>query len=242
VTPLTTGGPAAFWHARRDVEVEDIAIPAGRGQVLVRVFRPTAIARALPVVLQLHGDREAVDDTLAREFAARAPAAVVAPERDTYPATERDELDRAYSVLVWIASQGCRRRLDGTRIVLAGESAGGTLVVALARHAVRRGKPRLRALVLLNPDRPTEFRGLDAPTDCDSVEELGGLPTAVVLTGQANAPPEMRGYLAKLRTVGLQVAELHGAELAPDQRPDPDSALTAATPRVVAFIREHLER
>lgn len=140
-----------------EVEVEDLAVPAGGGaRVGLRIVRPMAVEGALPVVLYLHGDSwlagaPLTDDRPARDLAAGLGAAVVLPAEGgparRYPAA----LEQAYAILAWIGRDGRRRDLDGTRVALAGDATGANLCAALTLVAKGRGGPALAAQVLLHP-------------------------------------------------------------------------------------------
>jgi hypothetical protein len=127
------------------VEVEDVALPTGGpGGALVRIFRPPEVVSALPVVLYL-ADRAGADDELARALAARSRTAVLVPEEEL----SRD-LESSYLLLCWIAAQGARRRLDGSRIAIVGNGRAADLV----RLAGARGGPALCPVEALSPPKP----------------------------------------------------------------------------------------
>jgi acetyl esterase/lipase len=127
------------------VEVEDVALPAdGSRAVLVRIFRPPDAEGILPVVLYV-AERLRADDSQARTLAVEARAAVVVPERDF-----SGEAESGYEVLRWIASQGARRRLDGSRIAVVGDGRADELV----RLACDRGGPALCAVDALTRTGP----------------------------------------------------------------------------------------
>ena len=136
---------AAADGRRATVEVEDIALPAGgRGRVMVRIFRPSEVEGLLPVVLYLR-DRAGADDRVARDLAARAQAAVLLPdeESDRY-------LETSYELLRWVAAEGARRRLDGTRIALVGDGPAAELALLV----LERGGPHVSAVDALSPPAP----------------------------------------------------------------------------------------
>jgi hypothetical protein len=56
-----------------------------------------------------------------------------------------DELEPLYEILCWIAQQGQRRWLDGTRVALAGTGSGAVACARLAVLARERGAPGVRA-------------------------------------------------------------------------------------------------
>ena len=106
------------------------------------------------VVLQLHGGgyigkiKNAYRDfavLYAKMPGERAVLSVdyrVAPE-DPYPAA----LEDAYAAYQWLLEMGCR----GSQIILAGDSAGGGLALALCLYLKDKGEPLPKKLVLMSP-------------------------------------------------------------------------------------------
>lgn len=120
--------------------VEDIRIPAADGTPLAaRLYAPTG--ERLPVLLYLHGGGFVIGnlethDSLCRQLALRSGGAVVAldyrlaPEH-RFPVAVED----AWAAMRWLAEQGASIGLDGTRLAVGGDSAGGTLAAVCAIHA-----------------------------------------------------------------------------------------------------------
>jgi acetyl esterase len=126
-------------------EVRDTAL-AG---VPVRVYRPGADGRLLPVVAFAHaggwvlGDLETHDE-VCRYLSAALPAVVVAvdyrlaPEH-VYPAA----IDDYWAVVCWLAAHAAELGADPGRLVVAGDSAGGNMALAAALRARAAGGPRI---------------------------------------------------------------------------------------------------
>lgn len=126
--------------------VEDFHIPARDGYALpARHYAPSDAT--LPVLLYLHGGgftvgSIATHDGLCRRLAHLAGCAVVsldyrlAPEYQ-FPTAHEDSWD----ALQWIAAHGSARGLDGMRLAIGGDSAGGTLSAACAIEARDHGLP-----------------------------------------------------------------------------------------------------
>jgi len=132
--------------AQKLARVEDFSIPARDGHALpARHYAPSNAT--LPVLLYLHGGgftvgSIATHDGLCRRLAHLAGCAVVsldyrlAPEYQ-FPTAHEDSLD----ALQWIAAHGSARGLDGSRLAIGGDSAGGTLSAACAIEARDHGLP-----------------------------------------------------------------------------------------------------
>jgi len=127
--------------------VQDLQIPTRDGATLpARLFAPTTAA-GLPVLLYFHGGgftigSVATHETLCRHLAHLAHCAVVsvdyrlAPEA-AFPTAVHD----AWDSLAWLRDQASALGLDGGRIAVGGDSAGGTLAAVSAVHARDRQQP-----------------------------------------------------------------------------------------------------
>jgi acetyl esterase len=135
--------------------VEELALPGPGGSVLAaRLY--AASGGPLPVLLYLHGGGFVVGglethDGLCRQLALRSGGAVVsldyrlAPEHP-FPAAVED----AWAAMHWLAGHAGELGLDGTRLAVGGDSAGGTLAAVCAIHARDAGLP-LALQVLITP-------------------------------------------------------------------------------------------
>lgn len=116
------------------------------------VYIPTSVPKPLPVVMYVHGGGFAM---LSKETH-RVMALSIARRgyltfnidyrqgmRNQFPAP----LEDASRALLWVADNAARYGGDPERLAIAGESAGGNLVTALAlAHAVKRPEPYARAV------------------------------------------------------------------------------------------------
>jgi acetyl esterase len=127
--------------------IDDLKIPARDGfELPARLFAP-ASAHPLPVLLYLHGGgftvgSVATHEPLCRHLAHLAHCAVVsmdyrlAPEWP-FPTAVHD----AWDSLAWLRDNAAALRLDGSRIAVGGDSAGGTLAAVTAISARDAGWP-----------------------------------------------------------------------------------------------------
>jgi acetyl esterase len=132
-----------LWGQKVEVDrIEDLTFPSAGHSINVRLYCP---AGATGTILFIHGGGWVVGsiethDGPARALAHAAAANVVsieyrkAPEHP-FPAAVVD-VDAG---LDWLLSNGEAMGLDTGRLVVVGESAGGTLAAVLARHARDRG-------------------------------------------------------------------------------------------------------
>lgn len=143
-----------------DLRVEDHQIDGPGGTIPIRVYWPEGGSgphpvtgsdggRPLPVTMFFHGGGFALGDldthdVTARQHAVSADSVVVAvdyrlaPEHP-YPAA----VDDVWAATRWVADNAERFGADGSRLAVAGDSAGGTLsavVAQLARDSARAGQ------------------------------------------------------------------------------------------------------
>src|SRR5205809_337627 len=87
-----------------------------------------------------------------REIAARSGCAVVSVGYRLSPETPYPgPLDDCVAVTEWVATNGNELGVDGSRLVVAGDSAGGNLAAAVTLVAKQRGGPSIAAQVLVYP-------------------------------------------------------------------------------------------
>jgi acetyl esterase len=145
--------------------VQDLTLPGGDGQPRpARLYAPSP--GRLPVLLYLHGGGFVIGslethDSLCRQLALRSGCAVVsldyrlAPEHP-FPAA----VDDTWAALQHLARQADSLGLDGRRLAVAGDSAGGTLAAVAAILARDAGLPLALQLLVTpgtgaHPDTPS---------------------------------------------------------------------------------------
>lgn len=135
--------------------VQDFGIRTGDARSLpARLYAPTHAV--LPALLYLHGGGFTIGnlethDSLCRQLASRSGCAVIAldyrlaPEH-RFPAAVED----AWAALAWLSEHAGTLGLDGSRLAVGGDSAGGTLAAVCAIHARDIGL-KLALQVLITP-------------------------------------------------------------------------------------------
>ena len=141
-----------------EIGVSEVAVPSPAGRIRCQVFSPPASKPRTgprPMMLYLHGggftlgqseDTAYITSRIAAENAMVVVSANyrLAPEWP-FPAC----LDDCLAVLQWMQKNGAT--LDGTRIAVGGDSAGGNLAAALVIKARDEGVSPPQAAVLLAP-------------------------------------------------------------------------------------------
>lgn len=222
--------------------VEDRELTTSLGPLRARVYRPVATDGPLPIVAYFHGGGWVImgietHDNICRRLANTSGAVVVsidyrlAPEH-RFPAA----LDDCFAATLWLADHAIDVGGDPTRLVVAGDSAGGNLAAAVALRARAEG-PELLGQVLVYPacDATSETQSyrangegylLTATTmawfwDCylgpdgDPADpfasplraDLAGLPAALVITAEYDPlRDEGEAYARRLEGFDVPVA------------------------------------
>ena len=214
VLPVNLIYALSFALPKEDVyKQQDIAIPGQGVEIPARVYWPTAAQTPdspLPVIVFFHGGGFVVGsidifDSLTRALANATSAIVVsvgyrlAPAHP-YPAA----VDDAYAALQWVADNIGTLGGDPTRLIVSGESAGGTLATVVALKARDLGGPDIAAQVLYYP-------GTDISDDSyPSVEKFAdgyGLSSAAVSTFRqayiGHVQDKTDPYISPLRAASL---------------------------------------
>ena len=147
--------------AKPEVDVQDTTIPGGpSGAVSIRIMRPKGSSGQLPVILYTHGagwvfGNAHTHDRLIRELTTGTGAAVVFTNYSLSPeARYPTAIEEIYAALTWVAEHGSEQDLDGSRIVVAGDSVGGNMTAAITLMAKQRSGPKLaRAGAVLSRHR-----------------------------------------------------------------------------------------
>ena len=234
---------------RPAARLEDSVFPVGpTGTVRARIVRPPDAAERLPVIMYFHGGGWVLGDAqthdrLIRELAVGARAAIVfvdyarAPEA-RFPVA----LEQAYAAARHVVERAAELGVDGARLAVAGDGAGGNLAAALALLAKQRRGPRISMQVLFYPvtdvdfetasyrdfargpwltrdamrafwdaylpDVPARNQITAAPLQA-SLDELRGLPDALVITGESDVlRDEGEAYARKLGLAGGRVTSV----------------------------------
>lgn len=137
---------------------EDLVWKIGpTGAVRIRIVRPAGVEGPLPAVLYYHGggwvmgDRN-THDHLIRELAVQTRAAVVFVEYDNAPEVRYPvNNEQAYAALEHVAANGAALGIDGSRLAVAGDSAGGNMAIAVTLMAKERHGPGIVHQLLFYP-------------------------------------------------------------------------------------------
>ena len=154
--------------------IENCSIPGPAGQLPIRIYRPSTESRQ-PVLVYFHGGGMVMGsnhsfEPLARTLAAESAATVVSVDYRLAPESPPPaQFDDAYTATVWVSENAEQIGVDATRLVVVGDSAGGTLAAAVALAARDHGGPPIYCQVLIYP-------GLDRDMAAPSIVALADAP------------------------------------------------------------------
>jgi acetyl esterase/lipase len=138
--------------------VEDREVPSPYGPIRIRIYTPCEVdSERLPCIVYFHGGTGVfcgigTHDGLCRLLASASKCKVISTEyrlapENPFPAAIED----GAWVTRWVAEQAAELEVDPTRIVVAGDSAGGTIAAVICQLAAREGAPRIALQALLCP-------------------------------------------------------------------------------------------
>jgi acetyl esterase len=172
--------------------IENRSLPGPDGQALaIRIYTPAdAKSKLLPGLVYFHGGglvagTVQTHDSIARALANSGACRVIsvdyrlAPEHP-FPAA----LDDALAAVTYIGAHAASFGIDGARLGICGDSAGGTLAAATTQAIARIGSPRLALQLLICPI-------LDYSRSTASRRELA----SGYLVDQATLDHDLRYYL-----------------------------------------------
>lgn len=164
--PQARGAAQGFLQLQGSAEdvsqVEDLTFDGPAGDVPVRVYVPEGDG-PFPVIVYFHGggwvigDLDIVDTPL-RNLAHRTDSVVVSVSYRRAPeARFPSALDECTAATEWTAKIAAEYRGDPTRLVVAGDSAGGNLAAGVALRARDSGSVDIAAQVLIYPVTDFDF-------------------------------------------------------------------------------------
>ncbi len=139
--------------------VKDLTADGPHGPIPLRLYRPLgpAAGAPLPALVYYHGGGWVIGDldthdVVCRQLAEQSGVVVVsvdyrmAPEHK-FPAA----VDDAFAALTWVAGSGAAHGIDGRRLAVGGDSAGGNLAAVVSIVARDRGGPAVSFQLLIYP-------------------------------------------------------------------------------------------
>ena len=147
---------AALGPVEDVARIEDHRVPVVGGEVIVRCYTPGG-AGPFPAYVYFHGGGWVIGDIethdgICRSLANASGSVVasvdyrLAPEHK-YPVAAED----AFAATRWVVREAGRLGIDGQRLAVGGDSAGGNLAAAVSLMSRDRGGPPIALQVLVYP-------------------------------------------------------------------------------------------
>lgn len=144
--------------------IEELNIPLAENRTMrLLLVKPQHIAKHLPLVFYIHGGGwvmgdENTHDRLIRQLANDIPATVAFPvytpsPESQYPQTTND----LFSALQYLVKHGNEHNLDTSSLVVAGDSVGGNMAVAMSFLAKKNNFPDIGFQLLFYPVTAANF-------------------------------------------------------------------------------------
>lgn len=144
--------------------VAELDIESSGGDITVRCYRPS-LDRGLPALMYVHGggfvigSLDGVDD-LCRSLAVATGCVVVSVEYRRAPEWRFPAAaDDCLAVYDWLARGGGELGIDASRLGLAGDSAGGNLVLSVCHSLAAAGRELPACLLVAYPATSVDFAG-----------------------------------------------------------------------------------
>lgn len=147
-----------------DVDEKWIDVDGGKiGKVPTRILKPKGAKGTLPVVFYTHGagwvfGDAHTHDRLVRDLCVGTGAAVVFPEYTHAPdAHYPTQNEQTYAVAKWVVEHGADEKLDGSRMVISGDSVGGNMAIVLNLMSFERRDVKFKGAALFYPVTHADF-------------------------------------------------------------------------------------
>ena len=171
---------SALLPKEKEAQVEDTRIPGSADSILIHTYWPEAkesLKSPAPLIVFFHGGgfvtgSVPIYDAEARSIARATNCIVISVEYRLaptfpYPAAVED----CYTALCWAKENAERLGADPSRLIVAGDSAGGNLATVTALKAKNEGGPHIVAQILFYP--VTDMTGKHYPSYDNFVDGYG---------------------------------------------------------------------
>lgn len=154
------------------IEESEKTITADDYTLKLNIVRPEGVSGKIPVFVFLHGGGWVLGDypthkRLVRDLVVESGYAAVFVNYTPSPEAKYPQaVNENYAATKWVAVHGDEIDVDGTRLAVVGNSAGGNMTAAVSLKALENHGPEIKVQVLLWPVT-------DAGTDWKSYEKYG---------------------------------------------------------------------
>ncbi|WEK37196.1 MAG: alpha/beta hydrolase [Candidatus Pseudobacter hemicellulosilyticus] len=145
------------------VDITDKTITADGMDIRLVIVRPAGVSGALPAFMFFHGGGWVIGDfpthqRFIRDLVVNSGAVAVYVDYTRSPEARYPvALNQSYAATKWVAEHGDEIDVDGKKLAVAGNSAGGNLAAATALMAIAENGPALSFQVLFWPVTDANF-------------------------------------------------------------------------------------
>jgi acetyl esterase/lipase len=141
----------------KDIEESERTIESDGHSIKLMIVKPTKVAENAPVFMFFHGGGWVLGDypthkRLVRDLVVHSGAVAVFPEYSRSPEARYPvAIEEAYTATVWVAKHGKEIGVDGSRLAVVGNSAGGNMATVVSILSKERKGPKIKFQALLWP-------------------------------------------------------------------------------------------
>ncbi|WP_257667022.1 alpha/beta hydrolase [Parapedobacter tibetensis] len=146
-----------------DIEESEKTITEDGLTVKLHIVKPKGVKEGLPVFMFFHGGGWILGDypthkRLVRDLVVNSGAVAVFPDYTPSPEARFPvAINEAYAATKWVAAHGAEIGVDGSKLAVAGNSAGGNMAAVVSLMAKDKGGPEISKQVLLWPVTDADF-------------------------------------------------------------------------------------
>ena len=171
-TPMETLTPTQARNVLTGAQ-QGVALPAANisyktiqvngGDIDLVIVKPEGASDNVPAFMYFHGGGWVIGDfptheRLIRDLVVRSGAAAVYVDYTRSPeAKYPTAVNQAYAATKWVAENGKKIGVDGSRLAVAGNSAGGNIATVVSLKAKAAGTPKLKFQLLFWPVTDASF-------------------------------------------------------------------------------------
>lgn len=145
--------------------VDEVSVSVGGGREMpVKIIRPKNPMGKLPIIFYIHGGGWVMGDyqtheRLVNSLSEETGAAVVFPVYEPSPEAQFPQTtDNLFMVLEYMVKNAAEYNFDTDNLIVAGDSVGGNMAIAMALMAKQNGnRPEIKFMLLLYPVTDASF-------------------------------------------------------------------------------------
>ena len=160
---VLVGAQEAFSVDLSGIEESEKTISADGFSIVLNIVRPEGAIGMLPVFMFIHGGGWILGDypthkRMVRDLVVRTGFCGVFVNYTRAPEAKYPQpVQEVYAAAKWLASQGAEIGVNGKKLAIVGNSAGGNLATAAALMAKEKGGPEIKLQILFWPVTDANF-------------------------------------------------------------------------------------